>query len=197
MPTRRKNVIAPERIVDAVMARAEKIGWSQVRLFDVADQLGIGLAELRQHYRDLDAVADAWLARADRAMLAARERPGFTKLAPRERIRRALLAFLGALSTHRRVTGEIFRAKLYFGHPHHNIALILWVSRTVQWWREAANLGNDNRRRRIEEIGLTALFVATIVFWLRDDSPSQEHTAEFLDARLAQAERAIGRYFSA
>jgi len=197
MPARRPRKPTPERIVDAAIARAEEIGWSQIRLFDVADRLGVELAELRRHYRDLDAVADAWLARADRAMLAARDRPGFAKLPPRERIRRALLAFLEALAPHRRVTGEIMRAKLYFGHPHHNVALVLWLSRTVQWWREAANLAGEDRRRRVEEIGLSALFVATILVWLRDDSANQERTAEFLDARLAQAERAIGRCFSA
>jgi AcrR family transcriptional regulator len=192
------------RIVEATMAEAERVGWPRVRLFAVADAVGVGLDELKVHFRDMDAIADAWLARGEAAMLKARAAPRFARLAPAERLHRVITAFLDSLAAHRRVTGEIFRAKLYLGHPHHNIGLVLWVSRTVQWVREAAHLRNDvggpavgDRRRRVEEIGLTALFLATIVFWLNDDSPGQERTRAFLRTRLADADRLMGRLFPA
>jgi AcrR family transcriptional regulator len=193
---RRANV-TPDAIVDATLAEAELVGWADLRLFDVAARMNVPLAELRLHFRDLDAVADAWLARGERAMLAVGEEPGFAELPPPERIARSILAFLDALAAHRKVSGQIFRAKLYFGHPHHNLALLFWVSRTVQWWREAAQLRGDDRRRRVEEIGLSALFVATLVFWVADDSEGQERTRRFLDKRLNEADALMRRLFPA
>ena len=182
-----------DRIVDAALEMAEEVGWEGLRLHLVAERLGLPLAELRAHYRDLDAVADAWLARADGAMLARSVEAGFAELAPRERLYAAITCWLGALEGHRRVTSQIFGAKLYLGHPHHNIALVLWLSRTVQWLREAAHLDATGLRRRVEEIGLTALFVATIADWLRDSSDHQERTWRRLNARLAAADRTMAR----
>jgi hypothetical protein len=93
------------------------------------------------------------------------------------------------------VSGQIFRAKLYFGHPHHNLSLLFWVSRTVQWWREAALLRGDDRRRRVEEIGMSALFVATLAFWVADESAGQEKTRRFLGRRLNEADALMARLF--
>lgn len=191
----RKDGVTPEAIVDAALAEAERVGWANLRLFDVAKSLKAPLEELRLHFRDLDAVADAWLARGERAMLAAADEPGFADLPARERILRSLLAFLDALAAHREVSGQIFRAKLYFGHPHHNLALLFWVSRTVQWWREAAQLRGDDRRRRVEEIGMSGLFVATLAFWAADGSEGQEKTRRFLDRRLKEADALMTRLF--
>ncbi len=190
MPGRRS---LEDRVVDAALELAEERGWEGLRLHLIADRLGVSLSELRAHYRDLDAVADAWLARADSAMLARHGDAGFAELSPRERLYAVIMRWLDALVGHRRVTGEIFRAKLYPGHPHHNVALVMWLSRTVQWLREAAHLDATGSRRQLEEIGLTALFVATIAFWLRDSSDNQELTRRFLGNRLAASDRLVAR----
>ena len=199
---RRTTAADAERIVDAAVALADEVGWQRLRLFEVARRLKLPLPAVLQHYRDLDAVADAWLRRGETAMLAAREKPGFDRLDPSERLYRVIVAFLDALAAHRRVTAEIIRAKLYLGHPHHNLALVFWISRTVQWLREAALLANDtggkavgDLRRRVEEIGLTALFVATLWVWANDRSARQQRTRAFLKARLMRADRAMARLF--
>ena len=60
-----------ERIVDTALALAEERGsWSAVRLHDVADRLSLPTPQILDHYRDLDAVADAWFQRALKAMVA-------------------------------------------------------------------------------------------------------------------------------
>ena len=46
-------------------------------------------------------------------------------------------------------------------------------------------------QKRVEEIGITALFVATLGVWVRDESPGAERTRRFLANRLAAAERAM------
>ena len=181
-----------ERIVDAALELAETVGWEAVRLRRVAERLGISAADIRAEFRDRDAIADAWLARADAAMLAPPP-AGFAALPARERLFFAIMRWLDALAGHRRVTAQMLTAKRYPGHLHHNVALLLWLSRTVQWLREAAMLDAGGRQRRVEEIGLSALFVATLSQWTRDDSPGQTATREALARRLQIADRVMAR----
>ena len=180
-----------QQIIAATLTQADEVGWEAVRLHRVAAALGLSLAELDAEFRDQDAIAEAWLAQADRAMLAPLEE-GFRDLPPPQRIERALWRWLEALSSHKRVTGQILLGKLYPGHPHYVAALVFRLSRTVQWLREAALLDGMPPRRQIEEIGLTWLFVATVARWATDTSPGQARTRSFLRARLGQADRFLG-----
>ena len=183
------------RMVDAAMERARAVGWGNVRLHDVADAVDRSLADVRRRFRDLDAVADAWFARADAAMLTVRDRRGFAALTPRERLSAVMWRWLESQSAYRDVVRDMLAAKLYPGHPHHNVALVLALSRTVQWIREAAHLDGTGRRRQVEEIGLSALFVATVALWLRDASEGQARTRRFLERALAGADRSMAALF--
>ena len=184
----------PVRVVDTAVAMAEETGWSGVRLRRVADDLGVPLSEVHRHFRDLDAVADAWFERANQAMLAPTER-AFTDLPARQRLYELLLRWFDALATHRRVTGDMIAAKLHLPHPHHWVPLIFNLSRTVQWLRAAAGLDATGRWRQIEEIGLSSLFLATLAVWTRDDTAGQERTRTFLDHTLVCADGAMARLF--
>ena len=59
-----------QRVVDAALAIAGEVGWEQVRLSTIADRTELPLAEIGRHFRDVDAIANAWFARARLAMLA-------------------------------------------------------------------------------------------------------------------------------
>jgi AcrR family transcriptional regulator len=60
-----------EWIIDTALTLAEEKGsWSAVRLHDVADRLSVPTPHILDHYRDLDAVADAWFGRGLKAMVA-------------------------------------------------------------------------------------------------------------------------------
>jgi ubiquinone biosynthesis protein COQ9 len=179
-------------IAQAVMAvaleQAERVGWEGLRLHDVAAALDISLADIYRHYRDADAIAEAWLAKADRAMLAPSE-AGFAALAPAQRVEQVILRWLDTLAPHRRVTGQMLIGKLYPGHPHFVASLIVRLSRTVQWVREAALLDARPPRRQLEEIALTWLFVATVGVWAFDRSEGQATTRRFLANRLRDTMR--------
>jgi len=181
-----------DRIVDAALAEAVATGWGALRLRRVAERLDISLAELGAVFRDKDAIADAWFARADAAMLSAGT-GDFAALPARERLARVIMGWLDAMAGHRALTFQMLSEKLYLGHPHHNVALVLRISRTVQWIREAALLDSTGRRKQVEEIGLTALFIATVRRWTTDDSDGQVDTRAFLARRLAQADQLMAR----
>ena len=180
-------------IVEAALDLAEELGWEAVRLHDVAARLKIPMSELLAHYRDKDAIADAWIRRAAAAMLAAPP-SGFDKQPPEARLHYLMMRWFDALAGHREVTGQMVREKLYPAHPHHWVPMIFNLSRTVQWLRDAAQLEAKGRRRQIEEVGLSALFLATLRFWLDDDSTDQTRTREFLSRRLDRADRLMARF---
>jgi AcrR family transcriptional regulator len=143
-------------IVDRALELATERGWGNVKLSQVAEDLGVPLVEAHKHYRDMDAVADAWFTRALQEML----RPS---------------------------------AKLHPPHPHHWVPMIFSLSRLIQWLREVALLEAGGRRRQVEEVGLTLLFLATLRVWLADSSEDQEDTRRFLRRRLERADRWMAR----
>lgn len=178
-----------DRIVDAAVTLADGRSWEAVRLHDVAVALGVTLDEIRQHFREKEDIVDAWFDRADAAMLRATEAPGFLDLTPRERIRRLIMTWLGALSINRKVTRQMIYGKLEPGHLHIQIPGLMRVSRTVQWIREAAQRDATYVRRALEETGLTTIYLATFFHWMNDASPDSIRTERFLDACLSLAER--------
>jgi ubiquinone biosynthesis protein COQ9 len=179
-----------QRILDTALDLGEQRGWDAVHLHEIAQALGIGIADIGRHYEQKDAIAEAWFDRADAALLRAPLVPGWTDLSPRERLQRAIFSWLDALAPHRRLTAEMLRYKFQPEHLHLQALGLMRVSRTVQWIREAAYLPSLGWRRELEEAALTAMYVSTFACWLNDDSPGAERTRAFLDRLLAGAERA-------
>ena len=184
------------RVVDAALDLADEGGWDGLRLRKVAERLGVPLSDVLIHYRDLDAVANAWFRRAWAAML---EPPpkGFATRPARERLHIVMMRWFDALSPHREVAGQVLAAKLYPTHPHHWVPLVFNLSRSIHWLREAALLDATGRRRQMEEVGLSALFLTTLAVWLRDDSPHEARTRALLERRLSNADRAMVRVWGA
>ena len=176
-------------ILDAALRLAERRGWDAVHLHDVAATLGLTLAEMHRHFRDKDALAEAWFDRADAALLKVPERPGWAALSPRQRLHDALYAWLDALAPHRALTRDMLGYKLQPEHLHLQALGLLRVSRTVQWLREAALLPAAGWRREAQEVALTALYLATFACWLADASPASARTQALLDRLLRLAER--------
>jgi AcrR family transcriptional regulator len=191
--TRRAGADAIEqRVVDAALALATEVGWQQVRLTAIADRTRLPLAEIGRHFRDVDAIANAWFARARLVML---DLPA-EELAGRptdERIALAFGAWLDSLAPHRRVAAEILRHKLYPSHPHHWVPMIFDLSRLVHDLLDVARVAGSGRLRQAQEIGLTAITLVTVAEWFPDDSPAQERSKRSLRQRLACAGRLARR----
>lgn len=176
-----------DAILDAALALAGERGWSVIHLHDVAARLGISLAEIRHLFPDKDAIGNRLFARATDIMLALRDQAGFRALPTQERIYRAITTWLGTLAPHRATARSILLYKFAPAHVHHQAALVVALSRTVQWVREAAELVATGRERQREEMWLTLLLIATVLLWFVDPSPHQERTQAFLRRRLEAA----------
>jgi ubiquinone biosynthesis protein COQ9 len=176
------------RILETTLELAERHSWDAVHLHDIARAAGIRLADIGYHFGDKDELADAWFDRADAALLAACEAPGWGALSVVQRLEGALFTWLGALAPHRRLTAEMLRYKLQPEHLHLQALGLARVSRTVQWWREVAWMPAVGWQRELEEVALTAMYLNTFAFWLRDASPGDERTRAWLQRQLKAAE---------
>ena len=123
---------------------------------------------------------NAWLARADDAMLAVAERADLVDAPPPDRSEAALTAWFTALGGRQRMLRSILSYKLKPSHIHLQAALVVATSRRVQWLREAARLDAMGGQKSVEEAGLTLLFVATVLRWLNDSSENFERTRAFI-----------------
>ncbi len=180
-----------ERILDTALRLADRRGWEPLRLHEVAAEMGVGLETIRRHFREKEELVDAWFDRADAAMLRASETPGFYGLPLRERLERLLLAWLDALAPHRRVTRQMLLNKLEPGHLHVQVLGIWRISRTVQWWREAAGIRHAWLRRAVEETMLTGAYLAVFLSWLGEENPERSRTRRRL-RRLLELSEALG-----
>lgn len=181
-----------DKIVDTALALAERDHWEAVRLHEVATQLNITLEDLHQLFRDKEDLVEAWFDRADTAMLREAETPDFAQLPTRRRLHRLIMAWLNALAPHKNATRQMIVGRLAPAHPVVQVLGLVRVGRTVQWLREAARRDTAFMRRVIEESGLTAIFLLSFCFWMRDDSQDVERTSRFVDDKLAVAEH-LGR----
>lgn len=175
-------------IINTALELANQRSWEAIRLHEVAAAAGISLEDIRRHFREKDAVIDAWFDRADAAMLEEAARTDFLPLPTRRRIERALFAWLGALHPYRRVTREMILSKCEPGHIHIQFPAVMRISRTVQWLREAAGVKDAFARRALAETVLTGIYLTVFIHWLNDDSADAERTRRLLDRLLTRAE---------
>lgn len=155
------------QILDKALELADVCGWECLHLHDLADALGCDLAGIARHYRQKDDLVEAWFDRADQALLARARADDLAALNAPKRLEELLMAWLGALAAHRAVTGQMLLYKLEPGHIHLQLGGLLRISRTVQWWREAARRPTLHLARIAEESLLTGAYLRTFVHWLR------------------------------
>jgi AcrR family transcriptional regulator len=179
-------------MVDVALELGEQRGWANLRLYQVAERAGLSLAEVGAAFRDQDALANAWFARA----LATLESVPPDDLAgrpPPERLHIVMMRWFEALAPRREVTVQMLAAKLYLSHPHHWVPMIFDLSRLVHWFLDAARIASTGRGRQLAEVGLTAVLLASLRVWWRDDTVGQERTRLYLRRRLAVADRWMRR----
>jgi AcrR family transcriptional regulator len=168
-----RKVNLKDRILDKALELGEASSWEAVRLHDIADQLEITLDEIRQHFPQKDDLVEAWFDRADQAVLGERvAAEDYLARPDRERLQRVIMLWLDALASHRRLTREMLAYKLEFGHIHLQVLGLMRISRTVQWFREAACVDATGIQRILEESTLTAIYLMTFARWLFDDTPA-------------------------
>lgn len=182
------NKTLADEILNSALHMADTGSWENTHLYEVAENLNISLDQIKQYYPQKDDVVEAWFDRADSAVLSIAPTQDFMSHSETERLQTVIMTWLDTLAPFRRVTREMLYYKLEFGHIHLQVLGILRISRTVQWFREAAHQQSTNLRRILEEIATTQIYLITFSRWLFDDSQESEKTRQLLGKMLKQIE---------
>ena len=191
MPAERENAAADRQdmVINAALELAAERGWDQVRFHLLAERTGVPMPEIGAEFRDVDAIANVWFARARFHLLGLPE-TALADLSPDARIATACERWLDFLAPHRAVAAEILRGKLWPAHAHHWVPLVFNLSRLVHDLLDTARVPGEGTLRVVQEVGLTLMFLATLRDWVRDRSEAQAWTKRRLRHRLARAGRA-------
>lgn len=167
---------------------AEHTGWEAMSLHQLAEQQQLTLADIHQHFTQKDDIVDAWFDLADSRTLSLYPQSKPPQLAW-QRIEQVILNWLHMLAGHRQLSGQMLLYKLEPGHLHLQLAGVLRISRTVQWFMHAANISGGPLQRIAQEIYLSSIFVSTFIYWLNDNSPTQQRSKSMLKQALLQGHR--------
>ncbi len=179
----KQNTVA-EKILDTALEQAESSSWELVNLHTVAKTLDISLHEIKKFYPQKDDLVEAWFDRADKSVLSEKISEDFAALAAHERVHKVMMLWFLSMHKHRRVTRQMLYYKLELGHIHLQVLGIMRISRTVQWFREAAILKTKDIHRIIEELSLTRIYLCSFARWLFDDSKNSLRTDRYLRSAL-------------
>ena len=182
-----------DQILETALELAESDSWETLHLYTIAQRLEISLDQIRRYYPQKDDIVEAWFDCADRAVLNIEPTPEFLKLTVRERLQKVIMTWMETLAPHRRITREMLLYKFEFGHIHLQTLGIMRISRTVQWFREAAQVDTTNLRRILEETGTTTIYLMTFARWLNDESADNKKTRDFLERALLKAEQCANK----
>ena len=176
-----------ETVLDAFIGLISERGFFEVTLRDVAAAADLGLADLYRLYPDKVALAGAFMARIDAAVLAGTPRQADPEETARDRLFDVMMRRYDALKPYRAASGAIRRAGTR--DPLLALALGPALRRSMAAMLEAAALPSDGLRGAVRQNGLLAIHYAVARVFDRDDSVDLSKTMAALDSRLKMAER--------
>lgn len=167
------------RLVAAMLPDVPFDGWTALARDAAADAQGVDRDIAAMALPDAAAMVDAYIAHADTLMVAAMGDVSGLKV--RDRIRLALRSRLEAASADREA---VRRALAVLAQPQHAglAARSLWRTADTMW-RAAGDTATDFNHYSKRAI-LGAVYSASLLYWLDDDSDDHEATWAFIDRRI-------------
>jgi ubiquinone biosynthesis protein COQ9 len=163
-------------------------GWTRKAVDSAADELGIDRAQARLAFpKDAPHMVEAWIEGVDAAMQAHFTPKVVAKMRVSQRIRAMIWFRLETTGPAR----EAVRSALSILAMPRNVPLALrtgWRSADLMW-RLAGDTATDYNHYS-KRLILSAVYTATLLAWLDDQSEGWTDTAAFLDRRLA----GVGRF---
>lgn len=167
------------RLVAAMLPDVPFDGWTALARDAAADAQGVDRDIAAMALPDAAAMVDAYIAHADTLMVASIG--DMSGLKVRDRIRLALRSRLEAASADREA---VRRALAVLAQPQHAglAARSLWRTADTMW-RAAGDTATDFNHYSKRAI-LGAVYSASLLYWLDDDSDDHEATWAFIDRRI-------------
>ena len=177
---------SPDRLLKAAMAVAARQRWRSVSMNDIAAEAKVGLDQLHAVFPSKAAIVAALNDRVDAAMLGGTEDEAAGEPA-RERLFDVLMRRFDSIAADKQAIASILRDA--GGDPCAALCAAPRLMRSMAWSLEAAGISSAGLPGLIRTKALAAIYLSTMLVWLRDDSPDHGRTMAHLDRKLRRAER--------
>lgn len=188
--TARRRPDPAARIVDGALALAAREGWARIGLADIAAEAGLPLSELLTHFRSKGAIQAAFMRRIDEQVVAGTDSESLDQPA-RDRLFDVLMRRFDALSAHKEAVRAMVRDSAR--DPLTGLCGGVALLRSMALMLECAALSSSGVKGLVRAEGLTAIYLATLRAWLRDDSEDMSRAMAELDKQLRRADQCIAR----
>ena len=178
---------ANEAALDAFIGLIAAKGFAEVTLRDVAEEAGLGLAELYRLYPDKVALAAAFMAKIDAEVLAGTPTRSDPEETARDRLFDVMMRRYDALKPHRQALAALRRAGTR--DPMLALALGPGLRRSMAAMLEAASVPSEGLTGALRQNGLLAIHYAVSRVFDKDETTDLSKTQAALDSRLKMAER--------
>jgi AcrR family transcriptional regulator len=177
-----------QAIIDAALGLAAQLGWSPLRLDEIAERAGLDMVDLYRILPSKTAIVGAYMQRIDEAV--AKAGPADRAEPVKDRLFEIIMRRFDALQSDRDGVAAICRDLR--SDPLSLICLFGRRTRSLNWMLELSGLGSDGFKGRCRARGLELVMLATLRVWLDDDSRDMSATMAQLDRQLARIDRVIG-----
>lgn len=176
------------RILDSAMPLIARRGWRGVSLSEIATAAGISLAELRREFPSKQSMLAAVLSRADDEVLSGSD-SSLEGEPRRDRLFDAIMRRFDALTPYKPAIRAMLREAP--GDPLASLCRLPRLLNSMGWMLESAGISTVGLMGVVRVKALTALYLATLRTWLRDESPDLGPTMAALDRNLTRADRLL------
>jgi AcrR family transcriptional regulator len=177
---------AQRPVIDAALELAAEKGWRDLALADIAEAAGLSMAALYAQYPSKSAILAAHSREIDAAVLAEADGDGASE-STKDRLFDLLMRRIDKLDAHK--PGLLRIAEDTGRDPLSLVCSLANLERSMAAMLEAAGLSTSGLRGMLRIKGLSAVYIAGLRSWFRDDSPDKSKTMAALDRALGRAER--------
>jgi ubiquinone biosynthesis protein COQ9 len=179
-----------DRIIAAALRLAEKQGWRDLSLGEVAGEAGIPLVEMRKDFQSKGQILAAFSRSVDQAVLEKFAAPGAD--VPRDRLFDVLLTRFEIMQPYkaaiRRIRDDLGAS---FGEA---LAQMRPALKSQYWMLAAAGISGEGGTGFVRVQGLLAVYSRVFSIWIDDEDPGMARTMAALDSRLRRGEAVMKRF---
>jgi AcrR family transcriptional regulator len=177
---------ASDPAIEAALSLAAEKGWRDLALADIAEAAGLSMAALYAQYPSKTAILGAYSRAIDAAVLAEMDGDQAGE-STKDRLFDLLMRRFDKLDAHK--AGWLRIAEDAGRDPLSLVCSLANLDRSMGAMLEAAGLSTSGLRGVLRIKGLSAVYLAGLRAWFRDDSADKAKTMAALDKALGRAER--------
>jgi len=179
-------------VIDVALSLAAEKGWRNLVLADIAEAAGLSLAALYALYPSKAAILGAYSRSIDNAVLAETDvlEGDGAKESAKDRLFDLLMRRFDKLDAHK--AGLLRIAEDTGRDPLSLVCSLARLDRPMAAMLEAAGISAGGLGGLVRVKGLSAVYLAGLRAWFRDESADKAKTMAALDRALSRAERLAG-----